>query len=423
MYDLVVKNVKIDKKGTVDIGIKEGVIKRIGKVNEPGSREIEGMNLLALPPYVESHLHLDTALTNGRPYRNQSGELFEGIQVWNQYREQYLTHEDVIKRALEVIEIMSSQGVLYMRSMVDISDPSFTALKALLEVKEKVASFIDLQLIAFPQNGLVSSTEGEQQLKRAIELGVDGISAVPHLEATREKGFKSLELCFQLALQYDQFVHIFCDEIDDSQSRFLEVVTSLAMESSLNERVSVSHVNAMAYYEEAYVRKIIGQIKASNINVVTAPLINCAMQGRFDSWPKGRGITRVKELHESGVNVAVAHDDFLSPFYPLGTGSLLAAGHMLVHLAHMTGAEDFDAVIKMLTSNAAKVLGVNQYGIAEGNEANFILIRAKNAQDLIRRQPVAEFVFSKGRIIAETPPQKTKWSAMDLVDGMPVQNK
>jgi cytosine deaminase len=409
MYDLVIKDVQVDSFGLTDIAIKEGCIQKIASISEAAIHMIDGKGRLALPPYVESHLHLDTALTSGKPYVNQTGELFEGIHVWNKYKEEFLTHEDVVTRATNVIKMMVGQGVLFMRSMVDISDPHLTALKALLEVKRSVAHFMVLQLVGFPQNGLMSSGDGLVQLKNAIELGVDGISAVPHLEATREKGVQSLELCFQLALEHQCFVHIFCDEMDDSQSRFLEVVASLAIDTGLYEKVTASHANAMAYYDEAYVRKLIGLIQASKINIVAAPLINSAMQGRFDSWPKGRGITRVKDLHQAGINVAVAHDDFLSPFYPLGTGSMLAAGHMLVHLAHMTGADDFEAVLQMITTNASKVLGLKHYGLKEGNQANLQLVSAANAHDLLRRQQVAELVIANGQILAETPYQETKW--------------
>ncbi|WP_332695307.1 amidohydrolase family protein [Halalkalibacter lacteus] len=410
MYDLIIKEVRVDPLVTIDIAIKDGCIYKLGSISEPANQIIDGKGRWVLPPYVESHLHLDTALTSGKPYVNQSGELFEGIQVWNRYKEEFLSHEDVVARAKNVIKMMAGQGVLFMRSMVDVSDPKLTALKALLEVKRTVSPFMDLQLVGFPQNSLLSSSDGVSQLKKAIKLGVDGISAVPHLEATREKGVKSLELCFQLALEHKRFVHIFCDEIDDRQSRFLEVVASLAIETGLHEKVTASHANAMSYYDEAYVRKLLGLLQSSRINIVTAPLINSAMQGRSDSWPKGRGITRVKDLHQAGITVAVAHDDFLSPFYPLGTGSMLNAGHMLLHLAHMTGEDDFDAILQMMTINAARVLGIKSYGIKEGHRANLILVSATNAHDLLRRQPVAELVIANGQILAETPNQETKWS-------------
>ncbi|WP_046174205.1 amidohydrolase family protein [Domibacillus indicus] len=406
MYDVLIKNVKVsfsEKKS--DIAIQDGKIVKMGRLLAPAHRIIDGREKAALPPYVESHIHLDTALTCGVPRPNESGELFEGIELWNAYRTHFLTEEDVTRRAHTVIEEMVKQGILFVRGMVDVSDPQLTALHALLDVKKEVSPFLQLQLVAFPQNGLAKN--GGAQLRRALELGVDAISAVPHLEPSREKGIESLELCFGLAAEHEKDIHIFCDEIDDGASRFAESVAYLAAESGLGSRVTVSHLNAMAYYPEAYARKLTGLIKAAGMNVVTCPLISTAMQGRLDSWPKGRGITRVKELDEAGVNVAVAHDDFLSPFYPLGTGSLLSAGHMLLHQAHMTGTRDFEAVYRMMTENAARVLGVKQYGLQEGHPADLLLVSADSAHDLLRRQPMAELVMSNGRIICETIPAKT----------------
>lgn len=408
MYDLLLRNVRPAFSDTMcDIAVQDGRIAKIGQLSVPANRLIEGGGKAVLPPYVESHIHLDTALTSGLPRLNESGELFEGIELWNEYRTHYLTKEDVRKRAHAVIDEMAKHGVLYMRGMVDVSDPQLTALHALLDVKRAVAPFLTLQLIAFPQNGLTAD-RGEA-LRQAIELGADGISAVPHLEPTHEKGIESLYICFELANQYDKDIHIFCDEIDDGASRFVETVALLAAEYGMGNRVTVSHLNAMAYYPEAYVRKLIGLIKASEINVVTCPLISTAVQGRLDAWPKGRGITRVKDLHEAGVNVAVAHDDFLSPFYPLGTGSLLSAGHMLLHQAHMTGARDFESVYEMMTANAARVMNIEGYGIQEGHRADFILVSAESAHDLLRRQPVTELVVSNGQIICETVPAQTTY--------------
>ena len=404
MYDLVIRNVRIlFSSKTCDIGVKNGVIDKIGHITLPTKQVIEGGGKTILPPYVESHIHLDTALTNGKPIINQTGELFEGITIWNKYRNEFLTYEDVVSRATEVIEEMACRGVLFMRAMVDVSDQELVALKALLDVKSAVSSYMELQLVAFPQNG-ISSVEGDSLLRRAISLGVDGISAVPHLEPTREKGVESLKTCFNIAMETGVFLHIFCDEVDDGQSRFLETVASLAIDKGLFEKVTVSHINAMSYYSEAYVRKLLGLLQSSRLNVVTCPLISTAMQGRFDSWPKGRGITRVKDLLQAGINVAVAHDDMMSPFYPLGTGSMLSAGHMLMHVAHMTGAEDFDTVYEMLSFNPAKILKIPNYDVREGNPANFIMVAASSTHDLLRRQCDAELVVSKGRIIAETTP-------------------
>lgn len=407
MYDLVVKNVRLLDGGddVVDIACLSGEIKQMGKVDSLAEKVIDGSGHVILPPFVESHIHLDTALTYGDVI-NESGSLSEGIQLWSHYQ-QSMTEEDVMKRAKKVIHHMAAQGVLFFRVMVDVSSADMVGLRALLKVKKEVSELAELQLVAFPQSGILSTSGGVHQLEKALSLGADGISAVPHLEHTREKGLESLKICFDLAVEQNAFVHIFCDETDDPESRFIETVASLAIETGLYEKVSVSHANAMNYYSEPYVQKLLGLLATSKINVVTCPLINTAMQGRMDSYPKGRGITRVKDLHASGVNVACAHDDFMTPFYPLGTGSMLTAVNMLLHLAHMTGISDFTDGINMVTSNGAKVLGLHKYGIETGYPASFILVQASSAHDLIRRVPSPRYVIQKGKVVAETLPEKT----------------
>ncbi|GAF65601.1 cytosine deaminase [Bacillus sp. TS-2] len=410
MSELLICNARfIGDEQLYDIRIRHGKIIEIGQFSQMCKEEvkiIDATNQFLLPPFVESHIHLDTALTYGKPLVNHSGGLSEGISIWGQYQREYLDEEDVELRAKSVIESMIEYGVLYMRSMVDITAYSQAGLHALLKVKEEVKDYFDLQLIAFPQLGLIHGN-GVERLKEAISLGVDGISCVPHLENTREEGIKSVQMCFQIAKSEGKALHIFCDETDDADSKFLEVVASLAIEHNLSEQVTVSHINALAYYNESYAQKVISLVKRANLHVVTAPLISSVVQGRLGEWPKSRGITRVKDLVEAGVNVACAHDDFLSPFYPLGTGSPLQAGYMFVHLAHMTGRDDFDKVLKMLTTNAARLLGLSNYGIDIGHPANLLIFPAKDAHDLLRRQPKPSYVIHNGRIVAQTIPEQT----------------
>ncbi|MFZ4452928.1 amidohydrolase family protein [Salibacterium aidingense] len=406
MLDLCLNNVRLEGE-VKQIGIKNDCIQYIGPEKQEAHSVIEAGGAWLLPPFVESHIHLDTAWTYGSPYVNHSGQLLEGIEVWGRYKKEKLSEEEVRARALQVIQHMAAQGILYMRTMVDVSDPELMALKVLIEVKKQVAPYVELQIIAFPQLGLAPPGNGAAQLKRALALGADGVSAVPHLENTREKGVESLETCFGIGVEHQTFVHIFCDETDDPESRFLEVAADLAVDSGLYHKVAVSHANAMAYYNEAYVKKLLPRLAASAVHVVTCPLINSAMQGRFDRFPKGRGITRVKELLEYGISVSCAHDDFQSPFYPLGDGSLLTAGHMLAHLAHMTGSEDFPVIMDMLTTYPADLMGINSYEIREGGAANLILLPALDARDALRRQPVPQLVISNGTVLAETPAQKT----------------
>ncbi|MDF2958724.1 MAG: Amidohydrolase 3 [Paenibacillus sp.] len=413
MFDLVFRNVFLTGKengDAVDIGLKDGIISAVGEVPEcAGEQEIDGSGLLLLPPFVESHIHLDTVLTAGEPAWNESGTLFEGIGLWQQ-RKRSLSVEDVLRRAEKVLRQQVAHGILHVRTQADISDPELVALRALLELRDRVEPYVNLQVIAFPQDGIRACPDNERRLEEALELGADGIGAIPHMEPTREEGIASLEICFRIAKKYGCFVHVFCDEIDDGHSTFIETVANLAMTTGLREWVTASHVNASAYYSEAYFRKLLGLLARSGINVVCCPLINSAMQGRLDSFPKGRGIARIKEMWQAGVNVSIAHDDIQSPFYPLGTGSVLQAAHIAAHLAHMTGREELAELVRMVTVRAAKTLQIEgEYGVEVGKPANFVLVAASDPIDLLRRQPACRYVVSQGCIIAETLPQVTRF--------------
>lgn len=411
LLDLVFRNVQLlgqtNARGPVDVGVKNGKIALIGSISDQGEREIDGSAHLLLPPFVESHIHLDTVLTAGEPAWNESGTLFEGIGLW-QKRKLTLTYEDVTERAEKVLHMQMAAGILHVRTQADISDPNLTALRALLDLRERVKPYMNLQVIAFPQDGIRGCPDNKRRLEEAIKLGADGIGAIPHLEPTREEGVASLEICFRLAEKYGCFVHVFCDEMDDAHSTFLESVAHLAIRSGLRERVTAAHVNASAYYGEAYFQKVLGLVARSGIHVVCCPLINSNMQGRFDNHPKGRGIARVKEFWLAGVNVSIAHDDIRTPFYPLGTGSMLQAAHMAAHLAHMTGREEVAELVRMITIRAANTLQLKDYGCQIGLPASFIILPGENAMDLIREQPSCRYVISQGCIVAETQPARSQ---------------
>ncbi|NRF92310.1 amidohydrolase family protein [Paenibacillus frigoriresistens] len=379
----------------------------LGHIDEQGEREIDGVGHMLLPPFVESHIHLDTVLTAGEPAWNESGTLFEGIGLW-QKRKQALTCEDVTERAEKVLRMQMAAGILHVRTQADISDPNLTALRALLALRERVKPYMNLQVIAFPQDGIRACPDNERRLEQALELGADGIGAIPHLEPTREEGLASLEICFNLAEKHCCFVHVFCDEMDDAHSTFLENVAHLAIRSGLRERVTAAHANGAAYYSEAYFQKVQGLLARSGVNVVCCPLINSAMQGRYDGYPKGRGITRIKELWSAGVNVSIAHDDIQTPFYPLGTGNMLQAAHIAAHLAHMTGREEVAELVRMITTRAANTLQLKEYGLEIGHSASFIILPGDDAMDLVREQPSCRYVVSRGRIVAETVPARSQ---------------
>lgn len=413
IYDLIVRNALLIGNDTyTDIGIRDGLIAGIGQLVEATASEtIDAEGRLLVPPFVEPHVHLDTALTAGNPVWNESGTLAEGIEIWSS-RKLMLTREDVIARAERTIQLYLGYGVLHLRTMVDIGDPKLMALEAILEIKERYRGLIDIQVTAFPQDGIMSCPGNEERMKEALRMGADGVSAVPHLEHTREEGVLSLRKAFDLAERSGAYVHVFCDETDDENSKYLEVCASLALSTGMGSRVTAAHANAAAYYNESYFQKIMGLVKRSGLSIVACPLINSVMQGRYDSYPKGRGITRIKEFQQAGINVALSHDDIRSPFYPLGTGNPLDAAHMGAHLAHMSGRAEMRSLIGMITEGGAIAMSLDEYSfqggvLRDGAPASFLLFDAKDSSDLIRQRLSPRFVFRSGRIIAETWPAVT----------------
>ena len=406
---MIIKNAKLrGRDGLWNIAIKAGKFDQITQnvIDETGQEVIDVEGSLVLPPFIEPHIHLDTTLTAGEPEWNQSGTLFEGIQRWSQ-RKETLTENDVKTRAKTALKWQIAQGIQHVRTHVDVTDPKLTALKALLEVKEEMASYVDLQLVAFPQEGINSFPSGAELLEEALKMGADVVGGIPHFEFTREYGVSSLKTAFDLAEKYDRLIDIHCDEIDDEQSRFVEVVAAEAYERGLNNRVTASHTTAMGSYNDAYTYKLFRLLKMSNINFVANPLVNIHLQGRFDTYPKRRGITRVKELLEAGLNVSFGHDDIFDPWYPLGTGNMLQVLHMGIHVSQLMGYEQIMNSIDLITTNSAKTLNIQEsYGIETGKPANFIVLAAENEYEAIRKQAAVRYSIREGKIIAETKPSE-----------------
>lgn len=406
---MIIKNAKLrGREGLWNIAIQDGKIHSLtqGEV-DAGQEILDAAGSLVSGPFIEPHIHLDTTLTAGEPEWNQSGTLFEGIQRWAQ-RKETLTHEDVKTRAKTALKWQIAQGIQHVRTHVDVTDPSLTALKALLEVKEEMADYVDLQLVAFPQEGINSYPSGAELMEEALKMGADVVGGIPHFEFTREYGVASMKTAFDLAEKYDRLVDIHCDEIDDEQSRFVEVVAAEAYERGLGSRVTASHTTAMGSYNDAYTYKLFRLLKLSNINFVANPLVNIHLQGRFDTYPKRRGITRVKELLEAGLNVSFGHDDIFDPWYPLGTGNMLQVLHMGIHVSQLMGYEQIVNSFDLITDNSAKTLNIEEkYGIEEGKPANLIILDAENEYEAIRRQVAVKYSVRNGKIIAETKPSQT----------------
>jgi cytosine/creatinine deaminase len=396
----------------LDIAIEAGKIAAIApQISATGQIELDLKGKLISPPFVESHVHLDSALTAGQPRWNQSGTLFEGIEIWRE-RKQDLSLEDVKSRAIDTLKQQAMQGVLYVRSHADVSEANLVALKALLEVREAVKDWITLQVVAFPQDGIYGGPQNEALIETALKLGADVIGGIPHYELTREDGVRSVHRIFELAQQYDRLIDIHCDEIDDDNSRFLEVVTACAIRSELGSRVSASHTTAFGSYNNAYAYKLLGFLRRTQINFIVNPLINITLQGRTDTYPKRRGLTRVKELWQQGMNLSLGHDCVQDCWYSLGTGNMLDVAFMLVHVAQMTGRSEVDACYDMVTWNGARTLNLaDQYGVEVGKPANLIVLDASNRFEAIRRRPTVQYVISQGQILVSTEVPATQWQA------------
>ncbi len=409
-YNLILRQGQLVTGERVDIAIEDGKIAAIApEISESAAAEIPLNGKLVSPPFVESHIHLDSALTAGDPRWNQSGTLFEGIEIWAE-RKLYLSVNDVKKRAIETLKQQAAQGVLFVRTHADVSESTLTALQALLEVREEVKNWLTVQVVAFPQDGIYGKPENEKLLKKALKMGADAVGGIPHYEFTREDGVRSVERIFELAEKHDKLIDIHCDEIDDEQSRFLEVVAAGAIRSGMGARVTASHTTAFGSYNNAYAYKLMGLLERSQINFIANPLINITLQGRADTYPKRRGVTRVKELWQRGLNVSLGHDCIQDPWYSLGTGNMLDVAYMAVHVCQMTGMAEIDACYDMITGNGARTLQLENYGIEVGKPANLIVLDADSRYEAIRRRATVRHVISRGKLLAETEAPVTKWN-------------
>jgi cytosine deaminase len=385
-----------------DIGIDGGKIVAAGPAQE--TRDLGGR--LVTPPLVEPHIHLDAVLTEGRPRSNVSGSLFEGIAIWAE-RVRDLTADDVKDRVRQVLRWQLAHGVQHVRSHVDVCDPELTALRALVELREEARGLVDLQLVAFPQQGILGFDGGRDLMRRAVEVGADVVGAIPHYELTREDGVESVRFAMALAEEHGLRVDIHCDETDDEHSRFVETMVAETIRRGMSGRVTASHTTAMHSYNAAYASRLITNIARAGLHMVTNPLDNAVLQGRFDQGPIRRGHTRVKQLLEAGVNVAIGHDSVMDPWYPLGHGDPLQAAFVLAHLGHMSGDRELRTLIDMITVAPAAALGVADYGLHIGGPADMVVFDARSEAEALRLQRPRFQVLRAGRLVAATEPARS----------------
>ncbi len=393
----------------VDIRVGNGLFSTIAPnlIPENGEEVIDLGRKLVLPPFIESHVHLDTCLTAGDPVWNMSGTLFEGIECWSK-RKDKLSREDIRERVQRCVRLYAANGIQFIRTHVDVTDPKLTAMKALIELREELKDKVEIQIVAFPQEGILSYPNGKKLMEDAVAMGADCVGAIPHFEFTREYSVESLNFALNLAAENDKLVDVHCDEIDDEASRGLETVAARALELGLFDKVTASHTTAMHSYNNAYMLRLMRLLKMSKINFVANPLVNTHLQGRVDTYPKRRGITRVKELTAEGINVSFGHDDIFDPWYPMGNGSLRDVVFMGLHVCQMMGYEEIMNSYRFITTNAARTLHLGErYGIVEGRPANFIVLDAENYYDALNRNSAVLRSVRAGNTIAESKPSET----------------
>jgi cytosine deaminase len=405
VIDLLLRNTSAG-----DLGIDGGVFVAPAEARE--TRDLHGR--LVTPPLVEPHIHLDAVLTVGQPRPNVSGSLFEGIAIWAQ-RVRELSVDDVKQRVRQVLRWQLACGVQHVRSHVDVCDPDLTALRALVELREEARGTVDLQLVAFPQQGILGFDGGTDLMRKAVGLGADVVGAIPHYELTREDGVASVRFAMALAEEHGLRVDIHCDETDDDHSRFVETMAAETIRRGMSGRVTASHTTAMHSYNAAYASRLIANIARAGLHMVTNPLDNAVLQGRFDAGPVRRGHTRVKQLLEAGVNVAIGHDSVMDPWYPLGFGDPLQAAFVLAHLGHMSGDQELRTLIDMITVAPAAALGVADYGLHIGAPANLVVFDARSEAEALRLQRPRHLVLRAGEVVAATEPARTtvRWDGRD----------
>jgi cytosine deaminase len=405
MADLLIRNATLpDGRTGIDVLVAHGRIVNVARnINAAAGLTIDAEAQLLAPPFVDAHFHMDSALTYGAPRVNQSGTLLEGIALWGELKP-LLTQEAIVTRALAYCDWAVAKGLLAIRSHVDVCDPSLRAVEALLHVRERVKPYLDLQLVAFPQDGLLRSPGALDNLKRALAMGVDVVGGIPHFERTIADGAESVKLLCELAANEGRLVDMHCDETDDPHSRHIETLAFHAQRLGMQGRVTGSHLTSMHSMDNDYVAKLIPLMVEAGVNAIANPLINITLQGRRDTYPKRRGMTRVPELMAAGIDVAFGHDCVMDPWYALGSGDMLEVAAMGLHVAQMTSQAGMRICFDAVTVNAAKILQLDGYGIAPGNRADFVLSQARDPIDAIRRRATRLKVFRAGKVIAETPP-------------------
>ena len=406
MTDLLVKNCLLSKnKDPQDILIKGGVIKDIAsKITADNIPVIDADFHFVTPPFVDSHFHMDATLSYGLPRVNKSGTLLEGIKLWGELKPN-ITADAIKERALKFCKWAIARGTLAIRSHVDVSGQNLVGVEALLDVRETMKDFIDIQLVAFPQDGLLRANCLDN-LKAALDMGVDVVGGIPHFERTMEEGHESIRILCEIAEKRGLLTDLHCDETDDPMSRHVETLALETTRLGLKGRVAGSHLTSMHSIDNYYFTKLISLLVEADLNIIANPLINITIQGRQDNYPKRRGLTRIPEHLNAGLKVAFGHDCVMDPWYPLGSHDMLEVAHMALHCCHMTGIDEMISCFDAVTTNAASILHLDKYGIDNGSNGDLVVLQCKDSIEAIRLKPARLFVVRRGKVISSTKPIK-----------------
>ena len=400
MFDLLIKGGTLPDGSTADIAITGDRITGIGRIDAPAARVIDATGDLICPPFVDPHFHMDATLSYGLPRINASGTLLEGISLWGELRD-IATVDEMVARALTYCDWAASMGLLAIRSHVDTTPDHLRGVEAMLEVRRIVAPYIDLQLVAFPQDGLYRSATGRANVLRALEMGVDVVGGIPHFERTMQDGADSVKDLARIAAELGLMLDIHCDETDDPMSRHVETLAAEVTRHGLGARAAGSHLTSMHSMDNYYVSKLIPLIAESGMTVIPNPLINITLQGRHDTYPKRRGMTRVKELQAAGVTVGWGQDCALDPWYSLGTADMLDVAFMGLHVAQMTHPNEMARCFRMVTEDNARIMGLDDYGLRQGAVASLVILDAGSPTEALRLRPDRLTVIAKGHVIAQ----------------------
>ncbi|CAG9205247.1 Cytosine deaminase [Paraburkholderia sabiae] len=420
--DLIIRRAVLPRSaaqqhGLVDIGIESGRIVAVEPTLAASAREeIDANGALVTPPFIDAHFHMDATLSYGLPRVNASGTLLEGIALWGELKP-HLTQEALVERALQYCDWAVARGLLAIRTHVDVCDERLLAVEALLEVKRRVAQYMDLQLVAFPQDGLLRSAGAFDNLKRAIAMGVDVVGGIPHFERTMADGAESVRLLCEFAAEKGLRVDMHCDESDDPMSRHIETLAAQTHRLGMHGRVTGSHLTSMHSMDNYYVSKLLPLMRESGVAAIANPLINITLQGRSDTYPKRRGMTRVPEMMAASIDVAFGHDCVMDPWYSLGSGDMLEVAHMGLHVAQMTGIDAMHACFDAVTVNAARIFGLERYGIEPGCDANLVVLDARDAVEAIRLRAARLAVVSRGKVVSRAPAARASLS----LEGRPTE--